>query len=191
VDLSARLLSSGCVDRMVATLNAAAQLGMEWLTGRPVVWTLRALSSIHGEQAAAIEDKLRAVAAPALRWLLDPSRDVSFGKFLGWTAGSFGTALAANLYGREEGGADAQFVFLVEHLHNLVRSTYHLHDTSNLIKALEWLRHVPVFCGAGTDTCVPEQVRNTCSENSPFPSAPPFADRFSTRASAIITSNCC
>jgi hypothetical protein len=137
VDLSARLLSSGCVDRMVATLNAAAQLGMEWLTGRPVVWTLRALSSIHGEQAAAIEDKLRAVAAPALRWLLDPSRDVSFGKFLGWTAGSFGTALAANLYGREEGGADAQFVFLVEHLHNLVRSTYHLHDTSNLIKALE------------------------------------------------------
>ena len=94
-DLTAQLLSSGCIDLIVSALTAVEQLGSENVNGVQVVWSiLRFLTTIDGEALGQIEAKLRAVPL-ALRYLYESK--ITNMKDFGCTASTFVTILAANL----------------------------------------------------------------------------------------------
>eukprot|EP01046_Picozoa_sp_COSAG06_P011845 COSAG06_NODE_682_length_13115_cov_17.917793_4_plen_497_part_00 len=94
-DLTAQLLSSGCIDIVVSALTAVEQLGSENVNGLVVVWSiLRFLTILDGEALGQIEAKLRAVPS-ALRYLYE-SKITNCADF-GQTTSTFVTILAANL----------------------------------------------------------------------------------------------
>jgi len=95
VDLTAQLLSSGCIDPVVSALTAVEKLGSENVNVIAVVWNiLRFLTIVDGEALGQIEAKLRAVPS-ALRYIYE-SKITHLADF-GMTSGTFVTILAANL----------------------------------------------------------------------------------------------
>jgi hypothetical protein len=95
IDLTAQLLSCGCIDAVVSAMTAVEKLGSDMCNGVAVVWSiLRFMTLVDGEALGQIEAKLRSVPS-ALRYVLENQN--SHITDFGMTSGTFMTILAANL----------------------------------------------------------------------------------------------
>jgi len=99
IDLTAELLSCGFIDTLVSALCAVEQLGAENVNGWMTVFSMMLLTTLDGAALSQIEDKLRAIPS-ALRYLKDSK--ITHIESFGFSAGTFGTIIGANLYGRDE-----------------------------------------------------------------------------------------
>jgi hypothetical protein len=100
VDLTGQLLANGYIDLLIEALSAAEEVGAEGLNGTVVVWGILLLFlRLNGEAIGQIEDKLRTVTS-SLRYLIE--HDVGFSRDWGFSSGSLGMVVAANLFGRDE-----------------------------------------------------------------------------------------
>lgn len=75
------------------------QLGAENVNGWMTVFSMMLLTTLDGAALSQIEDKLRAIPS-ALRYLKDSK--ITHIESFGFSAGTFGTIIGANLYGRDE-----------------------------------------------------------------------------------------
>ena len=95
MDLSAQLLSCGCVDMIVSALTAVEKLGSDSVNPFQLVWNiLRFVTILDGEALGQIEAKLRAVPS-ALRYIYENNRN-HIADF-GFKSSTMMTILAANL----------------------------------------------------------------------------------------------
>jgi hypothetical protein len=98
-DLSAQLLSCGCIDIAVAAISAVEEVGAEHTNGFQSLMPLWLLKAVAGEALGQIEDKVRAIPS-ALRYMKDSQ--IMLMEDFGLSAGVFGTIVAANVYGKDE-----------------------------------------------------------------------------------------
>jgi hypothetical protein len=108
-DITPILVSSGYIDMLVSALRAFEQLGVQECCDTIFVYgVLQAMAQLNeGSCLPQIEDKFRK-AEKALRFCIDCGNDIKIVAAFGWTAGVYGTIVAANLFGKEE---DSDFQF--------------------------------------------------------------------------------